>query len=178
MQALVHHPGHLLRRVAARAREVGPPHVSDEKRVARQNLLRLGRDFGVDDDERDALGRVARRLQHAEPDTPDAQLVAVTHCAVWETCAGVRADDDLGAGARGQFPVAADEVRVQVRLDDVLDLQSTGGGLRDVLLNVALRVYDRGLALRTDEVGGVRQTAEIELLEVHDRGSCQTLQLT
>ncbi len=121
-----------------------------------------------DDDERDALGRVAGSLQHADADVPDAQLVAVFGRAMWEGRARARADDDLGAGARREFPVSADEVGVQVRLDDVLDLQPAGFGLRDVLVNVALRVYDRGLARGADEVGGVRQTAEIELLEVHE----------
>ncbi len=43
VQTVVEHPGHHLGRVAARAREVGPPHVADEERVAGQDLLRLGR---------------------------------------------------------------------------------------------------------------------------------------
>jgi hypothetical protein len=40
-------------------------------------------------------------------------------------------------------------------------------GFRQVLINVALRVNDRGLAFGADEVRGVRETSEVELLEVH-----------
>ena len=40
-------------------------------------------------------------------------------------------------------------------------------GFVDVLLHVTLRIDDRSLAVRTQIIRGVRQTSEIELLEVH-----------
>jgi hypothetical protein len=88
---------------------------------------------------------------------------------VREAHARLLAEDYLGARARRKLPVAAHEVRVKVRLDDVLNLQPFGSGLFDVLVNVALRVDDRGLAVRADEIRRVRETAEVELLEVHRR---------
>jgi hypothetical protein len=63
--------------------------------------------------------------------------------------------------------VPADEVGVQVRLDDVPDAEAGARGLLDVLLDIALRVNDRRLALGADEVRGVRQASEVELFEVH-----------
>ena len=167
MQTLVQHRRHELRRVAARAREVWAAHVADEKRVARQNLLRLRRDFRVNDDDGDAFGRVPRRFEKAQDDFPDLYLVAVAHRKVLEARARLRAEDDLRARARREFTVAAHEVCVQVRLNDVLDFQPSRLCLGDVLVNVALRVNDRGLAFRADEIGGVREASEVELFEVH-----------
>ena len=168
VQALVQHRRHHLRRVAARAREVGPSNVADEERVARQNLLRLRRDFRVNDDDGDAFGRVPRRFEKAQDDFPDLDLVAIVHRKVLEARARLRAEDDLRARARREFPVPAHEVCVQVRLDDVLDFQPSRLCLGDVLVNVALRVNDRGLAFRADEIGGVRETSEVKLFEVHE----------
>ena len=48
--------------------------------------------------------------------------------------------------------MTADEIRVQVRLDDVLDLETLRRAFGDVLVNVALRIDDRRLAVRTDQV--------------------------
>lgn len=79
----------------------------------------------------------------------------------------LRPEDDLGAGALGQLAVAAHEVGVEVGLDDVADAQALGFRLGQVLLDVAAWVDDRGLTLGADQVGGVSQAAQVELLEVH-----------
>ena len=67
----------------------------------------------------------------------------------------------------GQLLVAAHEVGVEVGLDDVLDGEAVRTGLLQVLLDVALGIDDRGLALGADEVRRVGETPKIELLEVH-----------
>ena len=61
------------------------------------------------------------------------------------------------------------EVGVKVRQDDVLDRQVVLLGENKVLIDVALRVDDRGHAdlLVTDKIGSVRQAIEIELLQDH-----------
>ena len=64
--------------------------------------------------------------------------------------------------------MATHKVRVQVRFDDVLDLQSLCFRFLDVLINVSLRIDNGSYALRTNQVRGMRQTAQIELFEVHD----------
>ena len=40
----------------------------------------------------------------------------------------------------GEFAMAADEIRVQVRLDHILDLEILRRGFFDVLIDVALRI--------------------------------------
>jgi hypothetical protein len=59
----------------------------------------------------------------------------------------LRAKDDLRAGACRNFPMTADEVGVQVRLDHVLDLQSLRIRFLDVLINIALRIDNRSITL-------------------------------
>ena len=65
--------------------------------------------------------------------------------------------------------MAGDEVGVKVGEEDVLDLEFILGGEGDVLIDVALRIDDRGNAglFVTDEVGGVGEAAEVELFEDH-----------
>ena len=63
--------------------------------------------------------------------------------------------------------MAGDEIGVQMRLNDVLDLQPVLASLVEVNRHIPLRVNHSGHAFRTDHVRGVRKTAQIELLEVH-----------
>jgi hypothetical protein len=85
------------------------------------------------------------------------------------------AEDDLCAGALRQFVVAADKIGVKVSLDYVLDFQPESLGFFNVLVDVALRVYDRGLAVGANQIRRMRQTPKIELFEVHG-SSDQTTQ--
>ena len=65
--------------------------------------------------------------------------------------------------------MAGDEVGVEVRQEDVRDLQIVLGGEREVLIDVALGIDDRRdvRLLVADEVRRVRQAIEIELFENH-----------
>ena len=65
--------------------------------------------------------------------------------------------------------MAGDEVGVEVGEEDVADGESVMGGGVEVLLDVALGVDDDGGGggLVGDEVGGVRQAAEVVLMEEH-----------
>src|SRR5215813_3117416 len=80
---------------------------------------------------------------------------------------GLSPKNNFGAGTRGQFPMTADKVSVQMRFDHILDLQTIGGGFRQVLIDIALGIDYYRLAIRTDQVGSMSQTVEIELLEIH-----------
>jgi hypothetical protein len=66
--------------------------------------------------------------------------------------------------------MTADEIGVQVRFDDVLDLQSLRVSFGDVFVNVALRIDNRSFAIGADEIRSVGQTGEIELFKEHIRG--------
>jgi hypothetical protein len=74
-------------------------------------------------------------------------------------------DEDGGSGALGQFKVAADEIGVQVGLDHVADGEAPRFGLIDVDVDVASRVHDGRLSIGAQQVRGLGQTAQIELLE-------------
>src|SRR6059036_1964184 len=49
---------------------------------------------------------------------------------------GLLAKNDFGPRARGQFAMPADEVRMQMRLDHILDRQTVRGSFVDVLIDV------------------------------------------
>jgi len=62
-----------------------------------------------------------------------------------------------------------DKISVEMRQEDVLNLEGMFGGKRDVLVRITLRVHDgrRAGLLVSDNVGSVCQTRQIELLEDH-----------
>src|SRR5215813_4796257 len=64
--------------------------------------------------------------------------------------------------------MSADEIGVQMRLDHMLDPQSMLDRVFDVDPGVTLRVHHRRHTSATDQIRGVRQTTQIELLKVHD----------
>src|SRR5215510_2088101 len=63
--------------------------------------------------------------------------------------------------------MTADEVRMQVCLNDVFDFQILRRRFFDVLIDVALRIDNGGFAIRADQVRRMRETSQIELLEIH-----------
>ena len=169
VQGVVEESRHRLGRAAAAGREVGPAHVADEQRVPGEDHPRARRGRGVDDEDGHALGRVTRRLEEAQHDRAHTEFVAVADRTMRDRRSRLRAEHHRGPGALGQLTVAAHEVGVEVRLDDVADAQALRLGLGQVLLHVAARIHDRGLALGADQVGRVGQATQIELLEVQAR---------
>ena len=79
----------------------------------------------------------------------------------------------LGAGGvtaatiSGQLAMSADEIGMQVRFDDVLDLQSLRARLIHIKGYIALGIDHAGHPFRAQHVRGVREAGEIELLKVH-----------
>src|SRR5262245_19178839 len=178
MQTVVKHSGHLLRREAFRADQVRPPDVASEERVAGQGLLRLIRGLGVGNQNADAFRRVSGSLQYPQNDFADLEFGAVFRWRIVESRVGFPPEDNLRPCAFGKLAMAADEIGVQMRLDDVFDLQPFGFGFVDVLLDVALRINDRRLASGADQIRTVRQTAQIKLLEIHKIPSIRVRPLT
>src|SRR5574341_198246 len=54
-----------------------------------------------------------------------------------------------------------------MRFDDVFDFEVLRLRFIDVLLDVALRIDHCGFAVRANQIRGVRQAAQIKLLEIH-----------
>ena len=65
--------------------------------------------------------------------------------------------------------MAGDEVRVEVRQENVANPNVEASRVAQVLVDVALRIDDgsRPALLVRDEVGGVREAAEVVLLDNH-----------
>ena len=70
-------------------------------------------------------------------------------------------------GAGRQLVVSGDEIGVQMRLEDMADLEILLLRCLQINLNITLRIDDDGFAFRSQHVRGVCQTAQIELFEVH-----------
>src|SRR5262249_1144634 len=74
----------------------------------------------------------------------------------------------VSARQRSQLLVPADEVGVKVGFDDVFDAKTVPDSLFDIDSRVALRVDHRGNSFTSDQIRSVRQTAQVELLKVHE----------
>src|SRR5581483_6510254 len=74
---------------------------------------------------------------------------------------------NAGPSSGGKFLMARHEVGVQVRFDNVANIQAVFPGLLQVNADVALRVDDGGNPLGSEHVGGVGKAAKVELLKVH-----------
>ena len=121
------------------------------------------------DHDGDRLRGVARRGQHLERHLPEGQSLPVGQRIHGELRLGRLAVADGGAGGGGDLQVAGEEVGVEVRLDDPLDVQAGGLGVGQVLRDVALGVDDDGPAGRlvADEVAEEGETSELVLAEEH-----------
>src|SRR6185369_91050 len=119
------------------------------------------------DENANPFGRVAGRFQKAQHYLAHSDLFAVSHGSMLKLDTGLRAEDDLCAGARRDLLMTADEVGVQVRFDHVFDLQTLRVSFGEIFVDVTLRIDDRSFAVRADQVRRMRQTGEIELFEVH-----------
>ena len=98
-------------------REIGPGGVADEERVAGEHEPGLVAARVVDDREAAVLGPVAGRVDDAERDGADLDLVAVAHRVVRVVDAGVGVHADGDAVLEREPAVPGDVVGVGVRLD-------------------------------------------------------------
>src|SRR5437867_4032572 len=69
--------------------------------------------------------------------------------------------------ARRQLAMPGDEIGVEMGFEHPLDREPAVARLLEIHLDVARGVHDRRLAPVADQVRGVRETADVELLEVH-----------
>jgi hypothetical protein len=85
---------------------------------------------------------------------------------------GGSAVTDSCARCRGEFKVARQEVSMKMGLENMTDCESIGFGFSEVFRNIALRINDYGFASRgiANEIAGMRETFQIELLEIQSGG--------
>src|SRR5688572_1960565 len=110
-----------------------------------------------------------RRFPKPQRHRTDLDLIAVLNLQSRKLCLSSFSVNDLSAGSRGQFNMAAHKIGMRVSLDDVFDLLPVGRRFENVLLDIPLRIDNRCLAVRAEIIRRMRETAEIELLEIHCR---------
>src|SRR2546430_2475168 len=101
---------------------------------------------------------MAGSFHDAKLHAADREFVAILHRAVRKRCSGLFAENDLSAGFLSKLAVTADKVCMQVRFDDVLDLQVLRFSFLDVLIDVALRIDNDRFTIRSDQIRSVRET--------------------
>ena len=169
-QRVVEHPAKVVGGPAERHPQIRPADVADEQRVAGEDRVRLGgAALEVVDEDGNRFGGVARRLERGQADLAELDDIAVAERRERVLRPGPGAEIDGDAGAVAQLEVSGDEVGVKVREEDVRDPQVVLGREGEILIDVALRIDD-GCGVRAgvaDEVRGVRQAIQIELLQDH-----------
>ncbi len=151
-------------------RKVGPGRVADEQRVAREDEPGLAAARVVDDGEAAVLGSMARRMDDAERDGTDDDLVAVVHRVVRVVDAGVCMHAHWDPVLERQSAVPRDVVGVRMRLDRAHDSEPAVLGLGEHGLDRERWVDDHGdpRFLVTDQVTRTAQVVIQELVEDHD----------
>ena len=171
MQGVVQHPAEIGRRPAERDAQIGTADVADEQRVAGQHAVRhgsrsrRGRRRRARSTRRCGPASRAQRCAPCRTRRRRRRRPARTAYSALADCAEV----DRRAETVAKLEMAGDEVRVEVRQEDVLDLEAVLAGEREIPIDVALRIDDgrHTRLLVTDEVRRVGETAEVELLKNH-----------
>jgi hypothetical protein len=89
---------------------------------------------------------VARGFKNSQNDVADRDLVAIAHSTMGKESACLFAKNNFGARSCCEFTMAADEIRVQVGLNHILDFQTLRGGFINVAVDIALRIHDCSFA--------------------------------
>ncbi|MBM3633979.1 MAG: hypothetical protein FJW99_01605 [Actinobacteria bacterium] len=125
--------------------QAGPPDVPHEQRIAREHRPGLGAAAGVDEQQPDVLGPMARQVQRLQ-----AHLAKIDHRAVVERLAReLRADQRAqvhgGAGGLVQATPPGHVIGGRGGLDDVRDAHAPAARRLEVRGDVPPRVDHRGL---------------------------------
>ena len=161
---VIQHLSQIVRRPSQRRAQIRTSDVADEQRVTGQNRLRLTRvHVEVEHENRNRFDRVARRLEDRQPHASEIEAVAVGHRRERELGLGLGAEMNPRAGAIAQLEMSGEEVGVEVRQEDVANLQAGLLGIGDVGIDVTLRIDDDGCAARwiADQVRRVREAVQV-----------------
>src|SRR4051812_50102862 len=98
----------------------------------------------VEDQDRNGLDRMARRLQDLEPHPRKIQAVAVLHGDEWVLRVRAGAEMNGGAAAITELQMPGNEVGMKMRQEYVPDMQAKIRGVVQVLLDISLRIDNHG----------------------------------
>src|SRR5262249_11261663 len=130
---------------AVAAAEVWTANVADEERIAGENHRRLGAARWVDDEQRNQLGAVARRVDNLQPELPQLEYLVVFERVKRISHRRRLVQTKRRLMLRGQRSGARHVIRVDVRVDHVTQRKITLAQQRLVLVDLNRRVDDRRL---------------------------------
>ena len=158
--------------------KIGAADITDKKGVAGENGEWVGSAaVEIENEKGNGFRRVARSFESLQANAAEFDSAAVAQRSKAVFGLGFGAEIDGGADAVAQFEMTGDEIGMEMREDDMLDLQMMLGGESNVLIDVALGIDnsgDGGLRI-ADEVGSVREARKIKLFENHAAPLCRTL---
>jgi hypothetical protein len=168
VQGVIEHASELCGTGSTGSHEIRTANIADEQCVTRQDSMRsAGILRQVVDHNGDAFRRVAWRFEHHEADVTERQRLTIM-----EWCKGVvglRLCPQADGRSRPfiQFQMPSQKIGVEVRQEHVSDVQPMCSSVRQILLDVPLRVNHHGGASRLvgNEVRSVRQAAKVILLQ-------------
>jgi hypothetical protein len=111
-----------------------------------------------------------RGLEHAEAERTDGQLETFLHGHMGKLSSGAGSDIDLRPRASRKLSVSGDKISMQMSFENVSDFDALGIRGLEVKINVPLRIDYHRLAPGSQQIGSVRETAQIKLFEVHSLG--------
>jgi hypothetical protein len=95
---------------------------------------------------------VPGRFEHAQRDIAEAELIAIVHGAMRKGGASAVAEYNVRPGACRELPMAAHKIGVEMRFNNVLDLETVGRGFLEILLDIALGIHHSGFAVSANQV--------------------------
>ena len=159
MQTVVEHAGHLLRGMALRTGQVRTPDITDKKRIPGQDFLGLLGHCVINDCYGNALRGMSGRFEDAQRDGAETEFLTIVHGTMREGGASAVAEHNGRPGAGRELPMTAHKIGVQMRFNNVPDLETVGRGCLEILLDITLRIHHRGFAVSPNQVGRVCQTS-------------------
>ncbi len=112
---------------------------------------------------------MAGRFHYPQPESGKVERIAVFHRNEGVLRLGSRPEVDGCAATVTQFQMAGEEVGMKVCQEDVADLEAEFLGVGEIMLDIALRIYNdgRGTGFISQEIRSVGQAAEIVLFQHH-----------
>src|SRR5262249_17409769 len=152
--------------------QVRTPDIADEQRIPGQDFLGLLGHRVINHHERNALRGVSGRFEHAQRDGAEAELITIVYGAMRKGSTGAVAEHNVRPGACRELPMAAYKIGVQMRLNNVFDLETMGSSFLEILLDIPLGIHHNRFAVSPNQVRRVCQTSQIKLVKIHATPPC------
>ena len=163
-ERIVHHSGQRLFGHLA-IEQIGATNIANKQRVAAKNSMGFAGLIAKQIARR--FRRMTRRMQHLDGDianTEDLAIFSLMDRIVWLR-AGT--EDDLRARSIGQVQMTGDKIRMEVRLQNILDRGATRGSHFHIGFGLANGINDNSFARALDIIRRFGEAVGIELFDIH-----------